>query len=170
MIRMEITAQANPKEFLAQYTQNSRLSFIGTFRDRLQKFLARNPSAMAKAFPTQNSSTSKERVVLHADMDCFFVSVLIRGRPEKQNVPLAVAHGNTPGTSEIASCNYAARAHGVKSGMWLDEAMNRCKNLETLQYDFAQYEEVTDILLKVLFAFPWVIAVDTVSCDECYVE
>jgi len=167
---MEITAQANPKEFLAQYTQNSRLSFIGTFRDRLQKFLFRNPSAMAKAFPAQNSSTSKERVVLHADMDCFFVSVLIRGRPEKQNVPLAVAHGNTPGTSEIASCNYSARAHGVKSGMWLDEAMNRCKNLETLQYDFAQYEEVTDVLLKVLFAFPEVIAVEPVSCDECYVE
>ena len=32
------------------------------------------------------------RVVLHVDMDCFFVSVLLRNRPELRERPVAVAH------------------------------------------------------------------------------
>ena len=45
---------------------------------------------------------------------------LLRNRPDLQNVPVAVAHSSaasTKGFSEISSCNYPARAYGLKNGM-----------------------------------------------------
>ena len=33
-----------------------------------------------------------------------------------QNTPVAVAHSKSAGSSDISSCNYAARAFGVSSG------------------------------------------------------
>ena len=67
---------------------------------------------------------SKHRVVLHVDMDCFFVSVVVRNKPELAGRAVAVAHtggtapsksGGTNSSSEISSCSYAAREEGMHS-------------------------------------------------------
>lgn len=38
--------------------------------------------------------------------------------------------------SEIASCSYEARKHGIKNGMFLGQAVKQCPGLKTLPYDF----------------------------------
>ena len=63
-----------------------------------------------------------ERVIMHCDFDCFFVSVGLVSRPELRGKPVVVCHsqgvqGGTSSTSEIASCNYEARKFGVRNGM-----------------------------------------------------
>lgn len=123
----------------------------------------------------------QELVIMHIDMDCFFVSVGIRNRPELQDVPVAVAHakGNTfsanhdskeefGSMSEVASCSYAARKAGVKNGMFLGEALKLCPNLKTIQYDFDGYKEVSYILYDNVASYT--LDIEAVSCDEMYVD
>lgn len=87
-------------------------------------------------------------IIMHIDMDCFFVSVGLRKRPDLRGQPVAVTHaragqhgndeekGRNPSMSEIASCSYEARAKGVKNGMFLGTALNLCPELKTIPYDF----------------------------------
>lgn len=126
-------------------------------------------------------SHKQDLVIMHIDMDCFFVSVGIRNRPELQGVPVAVTHakGNTfsanydgkdefGSMSEVASCSYAARKAGVKNGMFLGEALKLCPNLKTIQYDFEGYKEVSYILYDTVASYT--LDIEAVSCDEMYVD
>lgn len=42
------------------------------------------------------------RVILHVDMDCFFVSVLVKNRPELKDKPVAVAHNGERSLAMVA--------------------------------------------------------------------
>lgn len=130
---------------------------------------------------TSKASHKQEPVIMHIDMDCFFVSVGVRNRPELQGVPVAVTHakGNTfsanpdgkeefGSMSEVASCSYAARKAGVKNGMFLGEALKLCPNLKTIQYDFEGYKEVSYVLYDTVASYT--LDIEAVSCDEMYVD
>jgi len=124
--------------------------------------------------------SKQERVIMHIDMDCFFVSVGVRNKPELQGLPVAVTHakGNMFSTnhndkefgslSEVASCSYAARKVGVKNGMFLGEALRLCPNLKMIQYDFEGYKEVSYILYDTVASYT--LDIEAVSCDEMYVD
>lgn len=130
---------------------------------------------------TSKANHKQEPVIMHIDMDCFFVSVGIRNRPELQGVPVAVTHakGNMfsanyngkeefGSMSEVASCSYAARKAGVKNGMFLGQALKLCPNLKTIHYDFEGYKEVSYILYNTVASYT--LDIEAVSCDEMYVD
>lgn len=127
------------------------------------------------------ASNKREPVVMHIDMDCFFVSVGIKNKPELQGLPVAVTHAkgnkfsaNYDGKeefgslSEIASCSYAARRAGIKNGMFLGEALKMCPNLKTIQYDFESYKEVSYMLYDTVASYT--LDIEAVSCDEMYAD
>ena len=60
-------------------------------------------------------------------MNAFFASVEQRDFPELQGKPVAVTNG-TEGTT-IITCSYEARAFGIKTGMRLKEARQRCPDI-----------------------------------------
>lgn len=120
-------------------------------------------------------------------MDCFFVSVGIRGKPELKGLPVAVTHakGNKKSVnskkeassdntiedelgslSEVASCSYEARKAGVRNGMFLGEALKICPNLKTIPYDFEGYQEVSYTLYDTVASYT--LDIEAVSCDEMY--
>ncbi|XP_076645925.1 rev1 DNA directed polymerase [Halictus rubicundus] len=121
-------------------------------------------------------------VIMHIDMDCFFVSVGLRNKPELKGLPVAVTHakGNRQpagkdvaveelgSLSEIASCSYEARKAGVKNGMFLGEALKICPNLKTMPYDFDGYTEVSYALYDTVASYT--LDIEAVSCDEMYAD
>lgn len=124
-----------------------------------------------------SSSAQKSRIIMHIDMDCFFVSVGLRNHPELRGFPIAVAHAkgtkqNDPSEygsmSEVASCSYEARKTGVKNGMLLGQALKLCPNLKTIRYDFDGYKEVSYTLYDTVASYT--LDIEAVSCDEMYAD
>lgn len=138
--------------FVENYFKNSRLHFIGTWRNRYRK---RFPT-LSTGFDNEisnisASSVSGNSVVIHVDMDCFFVSVVIRSHPELLDKPVAVCHSNnSKGTAEISSANYPARSYGIKAGMFVRDAKALCPHLVIFPYNFEAYEEVADQFYSIL--------------------
>lgn len=52
----------------------------------------RTPIATSSSIKRQSTGSTKARTIMHIDMDCFFVSVGLRSRPELVGQPVAVCH------------------------------------------------------------------------------
>lgn len=113
---------------------------------------------------------------MHIDMDCFFVSVGLRKRPDLKGKPVAVTHAKNnvnsveikESYSEIASCSYEARQCGIRNGMFLGEALELCPQIKTIPYDFEDYKEVSMTLYRIIASYT--LDIEAVSCDEMYVD
>jgi DNA polymerase IV (DinB-like DNA polymerase) len=73
-------------------------------------------------------SSSKERILVHCDLDAFFAAVEILHHDLDPEKPLII--GSDPqggrGRGIVSTCNYAARAFGIHSAMPVSEAWRRC--------------------------------------------
>ena len=187
----QVRTMGNDPNFLDSYFSNSRLSYIGSFKQRVKKKKA--PTKIGcrdgdSPRPKVKVGTARKFVLL-VDMDCFFASVVLRKYPQYRNKPVAVGHchvarqqqqpseiasksSQTNSSSELSTCNYIARKSGVRKGMFLGDAIVQCPDLVVLPYDFDGYEEVSSIVVEQLqcYAEQYNGCVEVVSCDESYVE
>ncbi|KAJ4716214.1 DNA repair protein REV1 [Melia azedarach] len=154
--------------FVENYFKSSRLHFIGTWRNRYRKRFP-NCGGLNLSSSTRVPSNVQRTAIIHVDMDCFFVSVVIRNHPELQQKPVAVCHSdNAKGTAEISSANYPARGYGVRAGMFVRNAKALCPHLVIFPYNFEAYEEVADQLYNILHKH--CNKVQAVSCDEAFLD
>ncbi|WP_131794338.1 DNA polymerase IV [Fluoribacter gormanii] len=111
--------------------------------------------------------TSPIRKIIHIDMDCFYAAIEMRDFPELANKPIAVG-GAADRRGVIATCNYAARAYGVRSAMPTAHALKLCRHLilrpvrmdvyrNESQYIRSLFEEYTDLI-------------EPLSLDEAYLD
>lgn len=165
-LAQKIRTSKEDKNFLASFHANSRLHFIGAWRERFDELFGGRPPPPPLPTPARGCS----RVVFHCDLDCFFASVAVVGRPALEGVPLAVswASGRGGGGGEISSANYLARAQGVRAGMWCPEARALCPRLVVVPYEFERYVSVGQQLYSALFELTPHVA--PVSCDEAYCD
>jgi hypothetical protein len=124
--------------FVENYFKSSRLSFIGSYRQRIPNAASRKRESFDKNMPSL--SANARRFIYHVDMDQFFAAVVLRKYPQYRNRPVAISHlGIDQGqqipnrnnisfknsTSECATVNYEARKYGIKKGMFLSAAYER---------------------------------------------
>ncbi|OKL55657.1 hypothetical protein UA08_08985 [Talaromyces atroroseus] len=166
--RMRQSSVVNP-DFLNQYYRESRLHHLSTWKAELKAKLQAATQEKAKtAKKVKPRVPGSRRYVLHVDFDSFFAAVSIqKHHPELIDKPVAIAHGTGSG-SEIASCNYPARAFGIKNGMWMKGALQQCPELQVLSYDFPAYEDASRQFYNCILAVDGI--VQSVSIDEALID
>lgn len=105
------------------------------------------------------------------DFDCFFASVGLIDRPHLKDKPVAVSHGRGlrgDSSSDIASCNYIARSFGVRNGMHVGTARQKCPELEVIPYEFEKYRAISEQFYEILFRYAD--QIQAVSVDEAIID
>ncbi|MFN2361706.1 MAG: DNA polymerase IV [Marinobacter sp.] len=107
-----------------------------------------------------------QRKIIHVDCDCFYAAVEMRDDPSLAEVPLAV--GGEGGRGVVTTCNYRARAFGVRSAMPGGEARRLCPGLVTVPPDMARYRAVSKQVMAILRELTDL--VEPLSLDEAFLD
>ncbi|MBC7184915.1 MAG: DNA polymerase IV, partial [Marinobacter sp.] len=107
-----------------------------------------------------------QRKIIHVDCDCFYAAVEMRDDPSLQDVPLAV--GGDGGRGVVTTCNYRARAFGVRSAMPGSEARRLCPGLVTVPPDMARYRAASQQVMTILRELTDL--VEPLSLDEAFLD
>ena len=99
------TKTASDPNFLEEFYSNSRLHLIATLGAEFKQLISDMRDQPQRDFPSREKllsiqcspgSAPHSTVIMHIDMDCFFVSVGLRNRPELRGLPVAVTHARNP--------------------------------------------------------------------------
>ena len=107
-----------------------------------------------------------QRKIIHVDCDCFYAAVEMRDDPSLREVPLAV--GGQGGRGVVTTCNYQARAYGVRSAMPGGEARRLCPGLVTVPVDMPRYRIVSQQVMAILREVTDL--VEPLSLDEAFLD
>lgn len=106
------------------------------------------------------------RAIILVDMNAFFASVEQRDKPEWRGRPVAITNG-IQGTC-IITCSYEARAMGVKTGMRLKEAYEKCPTLIQCPAHPERYAKVSTSIMESLYSITP--DVEIFSVDEAFLD
>jgi DNA polymerase IV (DinB-like DNA polymerase) len=110
------------------------------------------------------------RIILHADMDCFYASVEMHDQPQYASLPVVVGADPLGGTGRgvVSTCSYEARVYGIHSAMPISQAYRLCPDAIFLRPRMTRYAEVSEEIMNILrspgFRF------EQVSIDEAFLD
>jgi len=110
--------------------------------------------------------TETHRIILHIDMDAFFISVEQRDDPSLRGIPAAVC--GSLSRSVVTSANYEARPFGLRAGMPVQEAKRRCPQLVLVKGNHEKYTESSARIFSILKQYTP--RVEVASIDEAYLD
>lgn len=107
------------------------------------------------------------RKIIHIDCDCFYAAIEMRDDPTLGNRPVAVG-GAADRRGVIATCNYEARAYGVRSAMASAHALKLCPDLLILRPRMDAYREASREIHAIFRTYTDLI--EPLSLDEAYLD
>ncbi|QHE91938.1 DNA polymerase IV [Pandoraea fibrosis] len=111
--------------------------------------------------------SSSIRKIIHCDADCFYASVEMRDDPSLRGIPLAVG-GQPDQRGVVATCNYEARAFGVRSAMPSAQALKLCPELRIIAPTMSRYQEASRRIMAIYRDYTDL--VEPLSLDEAYLD
>lgn len=109
---------------------------------------------------------TKQRKIIHVDMDCFYAAVEMRDNPAYQNIPIAVGGNSARGV--LCTCNYIAREYGVRAAMPNHQAKKLCPDLLIVNGRMSVYKEVSEQIRTIFQRYTDLI--EPLSLDEAYLD
>ena len=108
-----------------------------------------------------------QRIIMHTDLDAFFVSVEQASNPELRGKPVVV--GGKPGSrGVVATASYEARAFGLHSAMPISTAVRLCPQAIFIEGNYQHYAEVSKKFMAILADFsPFL---EPMGLDEAYMD
>jgi DNA polymerase IV (DinB-like DNA polymerase) len=113
---------------------------------------------------------SGQRIILHADMDCFYAAVEMHDHPEIAGKPVVVGADPIGGAGRgvVSTASYEARAFGVRSAMPISQAYRLCPDAVYLRPDMARYAAVSAEIMGIFKETGY--RVQQVSIDEAFLD
>ena len=108
-----------------------------------------------------------QRKIIHVDCDCFYAAIEMRDDPSLAQKPLAVG-GSADRRGVIATCNYEARAYGVRSAMSSRHALKLCPDLTIVKPRMDAYKEASKEIQLIFRDYTDLI--EPLSLDEAYLD
>jgi DNA polymerase-4 len=105
-------------------------------------------------------------IILHIDMDAFFISVEEKDDPALRGKPAAVC--GSLSRSVVTSANYEARPFGIRAGMPIQEAKRKCPPLILVEGDHSKYTETSARIFSMMKDYTPL--VEVASIDEAYLD
>src|SRR5512140_2924417 len=107
---------------------------------------------------------TRQRKIIHVDMDAFYASVEQRDNPELRGRPVAVGGARERGV--VAAASYEAREFGVRSAMPSVTARRKCPELIFAKPRFDVYRAVSQ-QIRAIFA-EYTPIIEPLALDEAY--
>lgn len=107
------------------------------------------------------------RKIIHIDADCFYAAIEMRDNPDLRNRPIAVG-GASDRRGVITTCNYEARAFGVRSAMASATALRLCPDLLIVKTRFDAYREASAAMREIFYQYSDL--VEPLSLDEAFID
>src|ERR1700755_1767118 len=111
-------------------------------------------------------SSTRQRKIIHIDMDAFYASVEQRDNPELRGKPVAVGGSRERGV--VAAASYEARKFGVHSAMPSITAKRKCPDLIFVKPRFDAYKAIS-LQIREIFA-EYTPIIEPLSLDEAYLD
>lgn len=114
----------------------------------------------------QTLKNNWSRAIILVDMNAFFASIEQLDHPEWQGRAVAITNGKQ-GTC-IITCSYEARSYGIKTGMRLREAKQKCSHLIQVPARPDRYAEVSTAIMDGLMSLSP--DMEVFSVDEAFID
>ncbi|RYD34079.1 MAG: DNA polymerase IV, partial [Verrucomicrobiaceae bacterium] len=109
---------------------------------------------------------SRDRKIIHIDMDCFYAAIEERENPSLRGKPLAVGGSSRRGV--LTTANYEARKYGCRSAMPVFKALELCPHLTLVPVRFDLYRAESSRIRAIFGRFTEII--EPLSLDEAYLD
>ena len=106
------------------------------------------------------------KVIVHIDLNAFFVRCEEIRDPSLENKAVAIGHDGRGGI--VSTCSYKAREYGVSSAMPMFKAKQLCPHLIIKPVDFRFYTAMSHQFKK--FIRRYTSKVEEASVDECFAD